>query len=196
MRTRFSTGTSPINGSSSTPQILESRSSVPLDIVTPEQDTSAPIGAGSESMHENVGTANEASSSPEWVVSNKEMRYDIKVSPVPNCCYADNNIEKHVYVSHLPACLNPILTFTPGQLHLPEERWQAICYLASLLDVSHPGDWQRWHSRPSLTITCGWVEGCPQGWLRWPSIEGWRTTRGVGSGSVGDHRPSFSIGWS
>ncbi|KAK3796553.1 hypothetical protein RRG08_059283 [Elysia crispata] len=89
-------------------------------------------------MHENFSTANEASSSPEWVMSNKEMRYDIKVCPVPDCCYAGNNIEKHVYVSHLPACLNPILTFTPGQPHLPEERWQAICYLASLLDVSHP----------------------------------------------------------
>ncbi|KAK3779635.1 hypothetical protein RRG08_039115 [Elysia crispata] len=136
--TRFSTGTSPINGTSSTPQTLEYRSSVPLDIVIPGQDTGAPIGAGSESMHENVGTANGASSSPEWVVSNKEMRYGIKACPVRDCGYAANNIEKHVYVSHLPACLNPILTFTPGQPHLPEERWQAICYLASLVDVSHP----------------------------------------------------------
>ena len=127
-----------INGTSSTPQTLESRSSVPLDTVIPGQDTGAPIGAGSESMHENVGTANGASSSPEWVVSNKEMGYGIKACPVQDCGYAGNNIEKHVYVSHLPACLNPILTFTPGQPHLPEERWQAICYLASLLDVSHP----------------------------------------------------------
>ena len=44
--TMFSTGTSPINGTSSTPQTLESRSSVPLDIVIPRQDTSAPLSAG------------------------------------------------------------------------------------------------------------------------------------------------------
>ncbi|KAK3767690.1 hypothetical protein RRG08_022724 [Elysia crispata] len=48
--TRFSTGTSPINGTSSTPQTLESRSPVPLDIVIPGQDTGAPIGAGFESI--------------------------------------------------------------------------------------------------------------------------------------------------
>ena len=36
----------PINGTSSTPQTLESRSPVPLDIVIPGQDTGAPIGAG------------------------------------------------------------------------------------------------------------------------------------------------------
>ena len=70
--TRFSTGTSPINGTSSTP----------LDIVIPGQDTGAPIGAGFESMHENVGTANGASSSPEWKVSNKEMRYGMKAGIV------------------------------------------------------------------------------------------------------------------
>ncbi|KAK3801678.1 hypothetical protein RRG08_033864 [Elysia crispata] len=126
--TRFSTGTSPINGTSSTP----------LDVVIPGQDTSAPIGTGFESRYENVGTANGASSSPEWKVSHKEMRHGMKTCPVRDCGYAGNNIEKHVYVSHLPACLNPILTFTPGQPHLPEERWQAICYLASLLGVSHP----------------------------------------------------------
>ena len=126
--TRFSTGTSPINGTSSTP----------LDVVIPGQDTSAPIGTGFESRYENVGTATGASSSPEWKVSHKEMRHGMKTCPVRDCGYAGKNIEKHVYVSHLPACLNPILTFTPGQPHLPEERWQAICYLASLLGVSHP----------------------------------------------------------
>ena len=98
-----------------------STSSTPLDIVIPGQDTGAPIGTGFESRYENVGTVNGASSSPEWEVSHKEMRLGMKTCPVRDCGYAGNNIEKHVYVSHLPACLNPILTFTPGQPHLPEE---------------------------------------------------------------------------
>ncbi|KAK3752682.1 hypothetical protein RRG08_035541 [Elysia crispata] len=90
-------------------------------------------------MHENVGTANEASSSPEWVMSNKEMRYDIKP-------------------------------------HLPEERWQAICYLAFLLDVSHP---KRVAEMAFTAIPPNHLRlggGLFIGWMCWPSIEGGRTT--------------------
>ena len=145
--TRFSTGTSPINGASSTP----------LDIVIPGQDTGAPIGTGFESMYENVGTPNGASSSPEWKVSHKEMRYGMKTCPVRDCGYAGNNIEKHVYVSHLPACLNPILTFTPGQPHLPEERWQAMLFSISPRCQS-PRETGRdgIHGHPSQSPAVGW----------------------------------------